>query len=124
MKWLIVLCLALFATSAVAVELNSAKPVKYVAAGGYAVIDSVANGPSFSEFEQWYLFQGQASEDIYIRRYFGDGWEDAPGVFIPSGKSMLINVPYAPSADTDGYSRQLIFVSTLTDSLMVLPWQR
>lgn len=108
------------ATTAIAVDLNSAKPVKYVAAGGYAVLDSVANGSSYSDYEPWYLFVGQASEDIYIRRYFDGAWESAPGVFIPAGKSLVINVPYTPG--TTGYQRQLVQVSTLTDTLVCIPW--
>ena len=128
---IIVVMALLLAVGALAVSLNNAAGVKYYNAGnegvgsangGYAVIDSVANGASYSEYEQWYLFQAQASEDVYIRRYLSDGWETAPGVFIPAGKSLIINIPYTPG--TTGYQRQLVQFSTVTDTVVIVPWQK
>jgi len=132
MRLVIILVALLVCGAALAVDLNSSDPVKFYYSGGhgvgsgdggYAVLDSVSNGASFSEFEQWYLFQSQASEDVRLRRYFEGAWEDI-GVTIPSGKSLVINVPYTNTKAASGYSHQLVWFSAVTDSVEIIPWQR
>lgn len=123
-----------------AVELNSAKQMKYVPADStYFVLDSLVVGSRGDQYTHWYLFQAQADEDVYIRRKFdiypaghdtqsaawldSAQWEVGPGIFVPSGKSLVVNIPYSLNSAGNAWI-QHIQVSTLTDTLGALPWTR
>lgn len=115
-KWIVVLLAMLICASAFAVDIGSVKTTKYVTSGGYAVLDSISGGSDFQNREQFYIFQAQAAEEVVITRKLVDGW-DWPGITLKSGQSVMLDVPYIASVGGNGYQTQMIFVTTLTDTL-------